>query len=131
MIYPLLSQLLDLERLMGAVCSRASIPGGGPLSGQLGLCRCTTLHAQPRPTREPLPVPLTQPRLHHGPCLHCPVLHPALTGGCSLPPFNQQQLLSCPHLLFHLPPIHEQPSQRPGVQDGDRGISRQQPPNQH
>ncbi len=123
MIYPLLSRPPSSERLMGAVRSRASVPGGGSVSRQPGLRQRPALHAQPRTPGEPLPVPLPQPRLLYGPRLQQPALHPALPGGRPLPPLNHQQLLPDPLHLLPLPSIHEQPRQRPGVQDGDRGGS--------
>lgn len=109
---------------MGAVSSRVSVPGGGSLSGQPGPRQRPALHAQPRAPGEPLSVPLTQPRLLHGPHPQQPALHPPLPGRRSLPP-PDQQLLPCPLRLLPRASLHEQPRQRPGVQDGVRGGGRQ------
>lgn len=128
-VLPLSSYFPALAWLMGPARPRTSVPGGRPLSGEPGLCQRSTLHAQPRAPREPVPVPLPQPRLLHGRCPQQPAVHPAFTGGRPLPPANKQQHL-LRLLLLPLPPIHQQPCQRPGVQDGDGGSRRrpQQPP---
>lgn len=106
------------ERLMGAVSSRVGLPGGGSVSRQPGLR--PALHVQSRASGEPLPVPLPQPQLLHGP--QRPVLQPTLPGRRPLPLLNHHQhLLPGPLRLLPLPSVHEQPRQRPGVQDGDGG----------
>lgn len=98
------------------------------MSGQPGLRQRAALHAQPGPPGEPVPVPLPQPRLLHGPSLQQPALHPALPGGSPLPPPDHQQHLHGPQQLLPLPLLHGRPHQRPGVKDGDgRGL---QPPPQ-
>lgn len=121
MTHPFLCCLPSPERLVGAVWAS----GGGSVSGQPGLRQRPTLHAQPRTSREPLSVPLPEPKLLAGPRLQQPALHSALSGGCPLSPFNLHQHL--PHhtlLLLPLPPLHEQPRHRSGDQDGDGGGGR-------
>lgn len=119
---PLLS---SSERLVGAVHSRVSNPGGGAVHRQPAL-RCT-FHVQPRTSGQPVSVPLPQPWFLHG--HQQPALHPALPGRCPLPLVNFQPLPAPFHLL-PLPPLHEQSHQWPDVQNGERGGVWQSSPRQ-
>lgn len=103
------------ERLVGTAGPGVGLTGGASVHRQSGVG--STLPGQSGPPGEPVPVPLAQPLLLH----EQPALRPAPAGGRPLPPLDPEHLLPPLLHLLLLPPLHEQPHRRPGVQDGGGG----------